>query len=343
MSLWGYYIPPKAWLGKQPRKRGNTDTHLNDENFDLAQLADVVHDRTLSSGIHARAYCDGLFLFGFDGVDGFTPEPSPEKLNSFEDTALLRLERTEVLNAHVVCLRNSLSRLQRWGLPFQTITPHDLLSHAADDDPHKGVGFRSDRDADLHLARYASSYNPRYPMILDRRVQGRMLTIENATIADSFAQLERLLSFDSTTPLRLCSLFNFAMSSLQDHDYPRSLITAWAIIERLLDEEWTSYVAGQRRRDVNGEDTVFINTDRVKKPEGRDYTASVRTEVLSLLDCLSFDTYKKMENARRVRNGWMHELKDVQMSDALEAIQVTAELFESAFGFQLPRGVSLSL
>jgi len=44
MSFWGYYIPPKAWLGKQPRNGGGPETHLTDDNYDFAQLADVVHD-----------------------------------------------------------------------------------------------------------------------------------------------------------------------------------------------------------------------------------------------------------------------------------------------------------
>ena len=134
-----------------------------------------------------------------------------------------------------------------------------------------------------------------------------------------------------------------AIVSLQDHDYPRSLITSWAIIERLLDEKWNSYIASQRKRNIDGKETVFINADRVKKLGGRDYTASVRTEVLSIVDSLSFGAYQKVENARCVRNGWMHELRDVQMSDASEAIQVAAELFNSVFRFQLPTSVSLSL
>lgn len=342
MSFWGYYIPPKAWLGKQPRK-GQGEGRLTDDTFDLAQLADVVHDAQLPCGLHVRAYCDGLILFDFANAEGFTPEPSPEELNSFEETALLRLERTEVLNAHVVCLRRSLSQLQKWGLPFQSVTPHDLLSHSADDDPHHGIGFKSDRDADLHMARYASAYVPLYPKTFDRRIQGRMLTIETATLTDSFEQLQRLMAFDSKTPLRLASLFNFAIVSLQDYDYPRSLITLWAIIERLLDAKWTEYIGSQRKRNIDGEETVFINSDRVKKLDGRDYTASVRTEVLSLLDCLSFDAYKKMESVRRARNGWMHELRDVKMSDAAEAVQVAAELFDSVYRFQLPTGVSMSL
>jgi len=50
-----------------------------------------------------------------------------------------------------------------------------------------------------------------------------------------------------------------------------------------------------------------------------------------------------MENVRRVRNGWMHELRDVKMSDASEAIQVAADLFYSVFEFQLPTSISLSL
>jgi hypothetical protein len=141
------------------------------------------------------------------------------------------------------------------------------------------------------------------------------------------------------------------MVSLQDHDYPRSLITAWTIIERLLDLKWSEYMKGHRKVTIEGEEISFINSDRLKKLEGRDYTASVRTEVLSLLGILSFEVYKDMENIRKVRNGWMdgwmdgwmHELKQVKMSDARDAIKVVSILFESAYKVVIPKGLSLSL
>lgn len=343
MSYWGYYIPPKAWLVKQPRNDGGKVSHLTDEVFDLAQLADIVYEHVLECGLKVRAYCDGLFLFDFSNAEGFSNEPPPDRIDSFEETAQLRLERTEVLNAHVVFLRQALSAKQRWGLEYQSITPHDLLAHHSDDDSSKGVGFKSDRDADLHMARYASAYVPWYPKTFDRRIQGRMLVIESETIDESFSELSRLLAKDDRTPLRLVSLFNFAMVSLQDHDYPRSLITSWAIIERLLDLKWSDYMKEHRKKIINGKEVPFINVDRLKKLEGRDYTASVRTEMLSLLEALPFDVYKDMENVRKVRNGWMHELKQVEMSDALNAIKVASTLYVSAYNVMLPSGLSLSL
>lgn len=46
MSFWGYYIPPKAWLRKQPRKGNGLGANLTDENYDLTQLSDIVYDFT---------------------------------------------------------------------------------------------------------------------------------------------------------------------------------------------------------------------------------------------------------------------------------------------------------
>ena len=102
MSYLGYYIPPKAWLVKQPRNDGKTSGHLTDEVFDISQLSDIVYEDTLACGVKVRGFCDGLFLFDFTSADGFGAEPSLEQIDSFEETAQFRLERTEVLNAHVV-------------------------------------------------------------------------------------------------------------------------------------------------------------------------------------------------------------------------------------------------
>lgn len=281
--------------------------------------------------------------FSFLKVEGFTEEPPQESIDSFEKTAQIRLERTEVLNAHVVFLRQALSIKQGWGLEYQPVTPHDLLSQHSDENSNKSVGFKSDRDADLHMARYASTYVQGIPKTFDRRIMGRILVIEPKTIEQSFAELSKLLAKDNRTPLRLVSLFNFALVSLQDHDYPKSLITSWAIIECLLDLKWSEYIKKQRQATINGKTVTFINRDRLRKLEGQDYTASVKTEILSLLGILPFDIYKDMENLRKVRNGWMHELKLVEMSEAFDAIKVVSVLYKMAYDVELPSGLSISL
>ncbi|MBC8552284.1 MAG: hypothetical protein H8D23_21855 [Candidatus Brocadiales bacterium] len=343
MSYWGYYIPAKAWLGKQPSKDDESSKYLTDENFDISQLSDIVHEKELTSGISVRSYCDGLILFDFQNAPDFVNESAAEDLSSFEKSALLRLERTDVLNAHVVCLRQSLSLLQNWGLPFQSITPHDLLQHSTDDDGRIGVGFKSDRDADLHMARYASSYNSQVPKTFDRRIQGRFLIIENETLEDSFLRLDDLLSNKPSKVHRLVALYDFTTVSLQDHDYPRSLISAWTIIEKLIDEMWISFIDANRKKTINSNEITFINKDRAKKLTGRDYTASVRTEILSILDIIPFNTYQDIEKIRRVRTKWMHELNDVTMVDAQLARDIVSDLFKSVYNFGLPKGIDMTL
>jgi len=62
-----------------------------------------------------------------------------------------------------------------------------------------------------------------------------------------------------------------------------------------------------------------------------------------LLGILPFDIYKDMENLRKVRNGWMHELKLVEMSEAFDAIKVVSVLYKMAYDVELPSGLSISL
>ena len=134
-----------------------------------------------------------------------------------------------------------------------------------------------------------------------------------------------------------------ALFSLQNHDYPSSLITSWTIIEQMLDTNWEKYISNNRTRILNDEEQPFINEKRAQTLRGRDYSASIRTEVLSLVNELPMSIYTSINNVRKTRNKWMHEMDNVSLNDSCSALQGVADLFNLVYGYSLPTQVPLTL
>ena len=64
----------------------------------------------------------------------------------------------------------------------------------------------------------------------------------------------------------------------------------------------------------------FINFTRMQKLTGRDFTASIVSEILSLNGLLPFEQYKLTVNVRQTRNDWLHKLSSINRVDSAKAI-----------------------
>ena len=113
----------------------------------------------------------------------------------------------------------------------------------------------------------------------------------------------------------LVDLFLRASKAYQDHDHSLSHIKNWTIIERLINDLWKQLQEDYKTRDG----AIFIGGERKKRlQDGRTFTASVMSEMLSFLDYLPKDIYDDMTKIRKTRNEWMHGLKVVDaQTDAI--------------------------
>ena len=95
---------------------------------------------------------------------------------------------------------------------------------------------------------------------------------------------------------------------------------------------------------VEGDVTIsFIGRDRKKKLQGRDYTASVRIEILSLLGHMNIKMYDDLNKVRISRNDWLHNFEQVDENLASLAIQTAQRLFEQVAKIKLSLTISLSI
>jgi hypothetical protein len=320
-----YYVWPLVWIGSVP---DNVHVSVGQGEMPpplvLDQLEEAIVTVELSHGIRARAHRDGLLVFDFSEWAPYRDASPAER--RFEDLAKLVLRRVALMNAHVACLLTALLRDQNLGLRATALSPASIFPMHPYEQPQT-VGLPDPRLGHVYGARYPSTYGAHAPMVLDWRISGRLL-IETATIESSFVQLESMLNGeDPDRTIALADLLVRAVAAYSDHDYSQALITAWTVIESLLQEQWGTYVQANRERTVDGERVSFINAGRKKRlTEDRDITASLVSELLSILDRLPIATYHKVSEVRVARNKWIHDLVPAAASTAQLAIESAADM-----------------
>jgi hypothetical protein len=122
-----------------------------------------------------------------------------------------------------------------------------------------------------------------------------------------------------------------------------SLILAWAVTEALLGELWERYLDKTKTRPGDGEHLLMPSTRKKRLSGGPDMTASLITEMLSLLEQIPFSLYRRLSEVRAARNKWIHDLRPVSAETTLTAMSVAEDMLEVVHGVSLSMPRSLHL
>ena len=303
---------------------------LGGENFVLSELEDEVFTGRVAD-VAVRASREGRFIFDFSD-NALLAEPQEDL--DFDRDAALAVNRAELLNSHVLCLHVALARTQHLALPKTVVSPLDFISYQSADPP-PSYGWIEQRLTPLLTAGSLASYNELSPTTFDWRLSQRpTLTIE--TVAESCALLETIFQRAAPRLLPVTDLYLRGTAFYEAHDYNLALVSAWAAVETLLQSQWQRYLDSNRTRLIDGIDVAFINADRRDRlMGGRDFTASVMSEVLSLLGELPHSLYADLHLVRRDRNGFMHELSTVSRQAADRALSVAERMLGLVEGLDL--------
>lgn len=273
-SAVGYYLTPPVWVVDAPPEPSG---ELEEE--EVLRL-------DLSVGFKVGVQRRGVFMFDF----GAWPPGQPILDDNFDKVALVQLQRVQVLNAHLVCLHSSLSEKQNVAWEKMDVDLNDLvIKPTIDSLPSAYAGTQ--------IALLAWRGYRGFP--------GRQV-LERQTVIKSLEKLEEIIRRPQPA-LELVALLNRAAVYYEEHNYPLSVVTAWTISERLLNLRWDDYLEANRVRVSQEAQVSFINADRKKKLKGADFTASIVSEILSLVGQLPFGLFKQLEDVRRARNGWLHD------------------------------------
>jgi hypothetical protein len=322
MPCAGFYLDPPVWVSSPPPGWKHNDTPSPAPWLDPPFLSfrEEVFRGSLPLPVAVRITREGLFSFDFTG---WRPADAPEVLpDAFDAVADLVLARARLMNAFLAFLFTAKMRLERYDLPRMVVTPDVMIDGVSLEEVSGG----SCRSGVFHLLASSSPSTYQYgvPYGFDGRVSTRSV-ISLEAVTEAMDGLRVLVEQGRADGLVLADLFLRASKAYQEHDYSLSLITHWAIIERLLVERWEQYQA---------------DNDRSRG----DFTAAaVLIELLSVGGYLSHDLYLKLGHARRSRNKWIHHLKPASYEDAYQATSACEALLLETRGIALVGAAGLRL
>jgi hypothetical protein len=339
-AIIAYYHVPLVWVGSCP-----TEDELR--AADLSQLIRDEIRHTVAEQIEVRVRRDGMFIFDFTRWPEAPPTEIPEhdrvpgkrlpqSVTAAEDLVAGREQiRVMVLNAHQACLSTAHSVVHRratgLGVP---VSPQRAIKPA---DFEAAVVGRSLSNVHDPLERYVSERL--LGTLIHRDATAPRLLLEKDTVIYSLELLEQIVTSPFADLLLLTELLYRAAVQYSEYRFAESLILSWAVCERLLTELWERYLKSSER---SGTGELRINADRRQRLKSRDYTSSVRLEVLELAGQLPTELFGAVDDVRKSRNNWLHSLSNVKGRRAALAVRAAESLFRFTTGLTISLTLSKS-
>ena len=259
----GFYHEPRLWIGRNPVTIAGGTAAL-----DATVFGETAFRQRLPCGIQIKATADGFFAFDFSywPPGAFPPGPA-DPTRPFDDQppdlTERVLQRTQVMNAFLACFYTSQRRMAKLAIDIMQVTP-EFIVWMTDLDTVSGFG------GGVPSAAYmAAASAPDVPA----HEQLHRTYVHTDVVAKAAEDLSGLMA---------AHLMIRGAKAAQDCSYSAAVISYWAIAERLLNDRWAGYLGENRSRDG----VIFINAQRLSALTGRDYTASIVTEILSLTGCI---------------------------------------------------------
>ena len=325
----GYFRVPPIWVGEEPNDASSL-------NFDPTVHYEVVIEKDLLSGIPVRILRDGTFLFDFSSwkiapqimIPGYRianphgPHRRPfETEKAEQDSEKYAVLRAQAMNVHQSCLTTA-----QWlrhgsssgiGVPLAAadalkgLTFEQCLSYLGSEDNPRGLVRNAANNFDgVNRERAFPRYN------IDIEVAERSLDL-----------LDRVLLVNDAAVIQMLEAAYLAACRCSEGRLGEAITLAWGVCEQLLSKAWTELIS-----DIRNESRM--PKTRREKLNGRDYTASVMTEILELSGRIDYDLYVHLEQARKARNRWMHEMSEPETIQVLHAIKALQGLLHSVLGIQ---------
>ena len=273
---------------------------------------------------------DGIVIFDFPSaarfagpaVPGYHPQggsPIPRSVVTAEkERTEIAYARIQYMNAWLAAYMSAMSTIEKFGI----ITP-------APADPHNHL--KAEIEGGLWVA---------YPVDSPAKVGPAYLTPVSPELFDHILELlqaaEKRLGSNFSTTL---ALFHQSSYQYRMHQFASAHLTAWTITEQVISIIWRDY-----QSSVSSGPQATTNMSKARRDilNGRDFTASVITQVLSLARKVSDEQLSKLDRARRDRNNFAHSLVPISGEAAQNALQIASEMLSGVIGVRIAPQLSNS-
>lgn len=322
ISFTCFYTNPPFWAVEAP-------DFINNQfppNFTDVMSA-IVEEKTIGT-TYIRIAKDGLIEIQNQELEKRIAESRSNNLGSFQESINLWSSYLQILNAVGLVFDMAVLKAQKLALfSFQEITRKDAFRMTYENGQFFSCNVPYESVAGNYSSgRYQSNYRQDLPVFMDSRISTRKL-ITKETIQLAFEFLDKILN--DTEFIDKMNTLSKALSEYKVGNLKTSIVLAWFVIERLLNDKYDQYLDS---KDKSFGDKKRISKDRREYLTGRDYTASIISNIMELSDCITFDELKHIDEIRKLRNGVAHHLnkKPITNDDCASALKFTAEfLFQN--------------
>jgi hypothetical protein len=276
-TISGYFRIPAIWIESKP-----PDAQVLRLNPHIYHA--TVFKSSLRCGIRVRVQRNGFFVFDFEkwphapavtipGYSAKNGQPVPRAhLDAESKAAAFIVRRSKLMNVHQACFTTAELLVARRGA-MMGFPVHSREMHAEIDfEAPQGYQDNTEQPRAMAEAVLDNAYSIAFPRPQSRRV------IELSVIERSFQLLDVILLKDDPRLIEL--IHNFFIASIRGREthLGEALVLAWGVCEQLLSIAWKAVLS-----EVQSDEAIKrMNKDRRKKFDGRDYTASVKIEILEL-------------------------------------------------------------
>jgi len=315
MARWlpSYLTSGTRWLVKDPRELEPTG-RFRIQGYD--QLWTEVWSRQLDSGPSLRAYAGGMIQFDMNHTTTARTGVERERAEAYDRIA------------------DALIKMNVFEYSFCTVLNQgNGRYHANAAITRQHIIQRSGTGGALSIGTIAKGLldDARSYIGTDVTILGGAGIAPSEALDEASKLADEIIGGAYTGTPDLVALLNRGASAFHDHSFEQALILAWAVTEACQSELWKRYIS-----DAANAQTLNMNRDRRERLHGRDFTASVISEVLSMAGILSDDLKRRMDSARSARNKWMHGIRPPTTDVARESIIVACELLNRIAQLELP-------
>jgi len=145
--------------------------------------------------------------------------------------------------------------------------------------------------------------------------------ISQEIVATSLQSLDELLMRNDVPLIQIVEAAYLSVYRKVEKRFGEAIVLGWTVCEQLIENAWNGMLD-----ECGGPSAIAgrIAGKRRQKLTGRDYTASVKVEMLQINGRLDDDLYQLLEIARKARNDWAHEMlapTDIETDACRQAIE----------------------
>ena len=231
----------------------------------------------------------------------------------------LAYRRFVYMNAFLLALYSGISTVQKRGTPVQEpVDPTNYFGAkviAGGWETYSDLGRKFD-----------------YPTTRSDHLKIETLDHTNEILHRCFAEFGK-------SSLELLDLVYIACHQYTRHQFASAHLLAWSAVESMLNVLWLRL---QRKANSEFGGHTKFNAERRNLLNGRDYTASIISQILSLCGDVDDNLLSRLDEARRRRNSFAHGLERIKSKDAGSTLRLATDLLTKIAGIRVTCQLSLS-